>query len=103
MQIEFRIRHLRDLFEQGKSRKYSLPQQVIRRYIQVVEICQNAGDIYDLWRMPSLKFEKLQGSENRFSARLNRQWRLELEMSWVNREMTIAVILIAEISKHYGG
>ncbi len=60
-------------------------------------------DIYDLWKLSSLKFEKLEGFENRFSARLNQQWRLELEMNWENQQKTIALILVAEVSKHYGG
>lgn len=76
---------------------------MVKRYVKVVEICQNAVDIYDLWKLPSLKFEKLEGFGNRFSARLNQQWRLELEMNWENQQKTTALIVVAEVSKHYGG
>jgi proteic killer suppression protein len=103
LQIEFRTRHLRDLFEKGKSKKYPLPQQVVKRYVRVVEMCQDAIDIYDLWKLPSLKFEKLEGSDNRFSARLNQKWRLEVEMNWENQQKTKALIVVDEVSKHYGG
>ena len=52
--------------------------------------------------MPSLKFEKLSGTNNRHSARLNRQYRLEMIIDWTNEKMTVGIIGIEEMSNHYG-
>jgi proteic killer suppression protein len=68
-----------------------------------VAILEAAKDIHDLWRQPSLNFEKLKGFENRFSARLNRKWRLEMTIEWTCEKMTIGIISLEEISSHYGG
>ena len=103
MNIEFKNKHLVDLYSKGKSKKYPLATNIIRKFFVVVAILESANDIYDLWNEPPLKFEKLKGFDNRYSARLNQQYRLEMEIDWKNHEKTIGIILISEISKHYGG
>ncbi len=45
-----------------------------------------ASDIYDFWNTRSINFERLQGYDNRFSFRLNRQYRLEVEIEWKDKE-----------------
>jgi proteic killer suppression protein len=103
LQVDFKNKHLVELYTTGRSRKYPLQSNVIRKFIEVVAILESADDIYDLWNEPSLKFERMKGYENRYSARLNQKWRLEMEIDWENQEKTIGIILITEISKHYGG
>jgi len=61
-----------------------------------------AINIYDLWKTPSLNFEKLEGFENRYSVRLSKRWRLEVEIDWEDKEKTKGIIYIVDISKHYG-
>ena len=68
-----------------------------------IQQLEAAGTIYDLWQSGALKFEKLTGYENRFSIRVNIQWRLEMEIEWEDEEKTFGKIYITELSKHYGG
>ena len=103
MEIYFSNKKLERLYETGSSRKYRLDKSVIDSFFEVIAIFEAAKDIYDLWKQPSLNFERLQGCDNRYSARLTRKWRLEISIEWTNETMTIGIIGIEEISSHYGG
>ncbi len=103
MQIEFGKRDLRTLYETGACRKLKLPAEVIRDFAVTVRMLEAAKDIYDLWQEPSLKFEKLHGSQSRYSVRLSRKWRLEMQIEWGNDQKTVGILTLVEISSHYGG
>ena len=103
LEILFSNKHLQTLYEKGSSPKYRLDKRVLENFFEAVAILEAAKDIYDLWRQPSLNFEKLKGFDNRFSARLNRKWRLEMTIEWTDEKMTIGIIGLEEISSHYGG
>ena len=103
LEILFSNKHLQILYEKGNSKKYRLDKSVLENFFEVVAILEAARDIYDLWLQPSLNFEKLTGFENRFSARLNRKWRLEMTINWTDEKMTIGIIDLEDISSHYGG
>jgi len=49
----------------------------------------------------SYKFEKLAGYNSRYSIRLNKKYRLEIEIEWIDNKHTIGIFGIDEISKHY--
>jgi len=66
-----------------------------------IEQLEAAIDIYDLWKTPSLNFEKMKGKKNRFSLRIDREYRLEFDMRWDNTEKTKGTVILKEISKHY--
>lgn len=66
-----------------------------------VQQIEAANDIYDLWKNPALNFEKLERYDNRYSIRLNIQYRLEIEIDWENEQKTIGKIHIVELSPHY--
>lgn len=103
MTVEFKNKHLFVLYTKGKSKKYPLNRSVLNNFFSVVAMLESAKNIYDLWNLPSLKFEKLQGYANRFSARLNKQYRLEMTIKWTNKELTVGIIGLEDISNHYGG
>lgn len=67
-----------------------------------IQQIEEAEDIYDLWRTPSLKFERLRGYENRFAIRLDIKWRLEIQIEWENKQRTRGKVFVLEISSHYG-
>jgi proteic killer suppression protein len=50
---------------------------------------------------PSLHFERLRGTEKRFSLRITRKYRLEVEIDWEIEEKTMGIVEIEELSKHY--
>ena len=99
----FNNRKLETLYTTGKSSKYRLEKRIVESFFEVVTILESAKDINDLWQFPSLNFEKLQGLKNRYSVRLDKKWRLEMEIDWQNDEMTVGIIGLEEISNHYGG
>ncbi len=103
MEIVFNNKKLETLYTTGKSSKYKLEHKVISSFFEVVAILESSKDIYDLWKMPGLNFEKLKGYADRYSARLSVKWRLEMSIDWKNEEMTIGIIGLEEISNHYGG
>lgn len=103
MQVVFENRDLRTLYQTGSCRKPKLPKEVAYEFAVTVRILEAAKDIYDLWQEPSLHFEKLKGSASRYSVRLTRKWRLEMEIEWKNEDKTIGVLSLVEISAHYGG
>lgn len=102
MQIEFKNRTLIQLYKTGKSKKLKLPGSVVKKFFIRIQQLEAAVNIYDLWKTSSLNFEKLKGFKNRYSVRLDKKWRLEMEIEWVDNEKTRGIIYIDEISSHYG-
>ncbi len=102
-QVKFHFinRHLKTLYETGRSKKYPLQKQVIHSFFQVMAAVDAAVDIHDLQQRPSFNFKRMKGTESRFSLRINRKYRLEVEIDWENEEKTIGILRIDEISTHY--
>lgn len=56
-------------------------QEAVRGFRKVINLIRAATDELDLYAMKSLRFEKLKGDkEGERSLRLNRQWRLIVEV-----------------------
>jgi plasmid maintenance system killer protein len=79
---------------------------VLKKYVSVITILDAAKELRDLWNRPSLNFEKLEGTKGgkeRYSARLDRKYRVEMTIEWEGKEkIRIEIIHIEELSKHYG-
>jgi plasmid maintenance system killer protein len=43
----------------------------------------------------------MKGKKNRYSVRIDREYRLEFDMRWDNTEKTKGTVILKEISKHY--
>ncbi len=102
MEIIFSNKNIQKLYETGKSNKYMLRENIIKDFYKVIAILEASKDIYDLFKTSSLHFEKLKNSKNEYSARLNKKWRLEFCITWIDEKNTIGIIYIKEISNHYG-
>jgi len=90
------------VYESGKpTKKYRLTQDIIDKFLMRVDALKSAVTIHDLWKNQAFYFKKLQGHENRYSIRLNRQYRLEIEIEWTNDDKTTGKIELMDISKHY--
>lgn len=102
MNVTCNNKKLMKVYKTGKqSKKYRLQQNVIDKFIMRVDTLIAAETIHDLWKHPALNFERLQGYDNRFSVRINNQYRLEVEIEWQNSDKTIGNIELLDISKHY--
>lgn len=102
MEIIFKNRHILELYEKGKSKKFRFGRKVLELFFMRIQELEAASDIYDLWNKPSLNFEKLEGHRNRYSIRIDRDYRLEFETQWKNRKKSRGIVIIKDISKHYG-
>jgi len=101
MHVDFRNKHLVNLYQDGKSKKYKVPQEILKKFFMRIQELEAARDIHDIWKKPSLNYEKMQGYENRYSIRIQDKWRLEIEIEWENAEMTVGDIYVVELSNHY--
>ena len=102
MEITFGNSELFNLYTKGKCRKPRLTEAIKKKFLMRVGSLEAAVTIHDLWKTASLHFEKLEGFENRYSVRLNLQWRLEFEIEWEDEKQLTGKITLLEISKHYG-
>lgn len=103
MDWDFKNKELIELYTKGKSRKYKdLPQNVITKFVARIGQIEAATNIYDLWNSPALKFEKLKGSDNLYSIRVDLKWRLEIEIQWEDDSKKRGIFFIKELSNHYG-
>jgi len=102
LKVEIKNKHLIELYEKGRSRKYRLSEEVIKKFFMRVQQLEASYTIHDLWKTPALNIEKLEGYKNRYSIRITKTWRLEFEIIWENEEKTFGKITVLELSKHYG-
>jgi len=91
-------KELKKLYETGKSRKLKLRPDIIEKYFAIIQKIDAAKDIYDLWKDPSLNFEKY---KKHYSMRLTGKYRLEMTIKWINEENTIGEFHLFTITNHY--
>ncbi len=101
MEFDFINKELNKLYETGKSKRYGLQPAALSKYFMRIEQIEAAVTIHDLWKNPSLNFEHLR-SKGIYSIRVDKEYRLEIEIEWLNDEKTIGKFSIKELSKHYG-
>ena len=99
MEIRFATTDLEELCESEKGAE-SYPPEVVEAFFDRISVIDDAVDERDLRALKSLHFEKLKGHSNRYSMRLNRQWRLIL--SFEPPKGPEKAVVVIEISKHYG-
>lgn len=87
------------LVETNQAHRLKLPVEVVQTARRRVRFLRQARDERDLYAMASLHYEKLGGDrEGQRSIRLNKQWRIILE---IDRDCDPLEIVILEISNHY--
>jgi len=102
VKVEFSKQELRDLYEKGETGKPKYPEGIIEGYAKQIKYIINAQNINDLYALKSLHFEKMSGFKNKYSTRINRQFRIE--MLFENRKdgsIMMKIFVIQKISKHY--
>lgn len=101
MKVSFGNRKLKELYTCGRSAKYRLPPQVLKKFFMRVQSLEAAASIYDLWKNPALNFEHLDGTDG-YSVRVDGSWRLEFSVTWEDNPPTKGQIAVTELSNHYG-
>jgi len=101
MDFRFENKDLEKLYTTGRSRKYRIPDDIIEKFFARIRQIESAYNIYDLWSDKGLNFEKMQGSESRWSMRLKLKYRLEMTIEWQDSGQTIGEFIITDITIHY--
>lgn len=104
MNIEFEDKALEELYESGHTdyKTYSrLSEDIIKRYVKVVNYMKAAGRIEDLFPINSLHYEKKIGSlEGVEVVWINDKYRLHFR-STPNDQSIVVNAILTEITKHY--
>ena len=104
MNVEFEDTALEDLFLTGTTsdKKYRrLSQDIVKRYVKVVNYLRAARRIEELFLINSLHYEKKGGNlKDTEAVWINDQYRLLFKSS-PNEQGIIVNALLTEISKHY--
>ncbi|MEX2283395.1 MAG: type II toxin-antitoxin system RelE/ParE family toxin [Gemmatimonadota bacterium] len=96
MEIEFDDDDLKKLYTDRTFTGGWAPA-IVRGFRKVMFIVVNAPDEGDLYAMRSLNFEKLKGDrEGQHSLRINKQWRLIVELRGTGKNKRIGVIEIVD-------
>ena len=96
MEVEFVDNDL-DKMETDAKFTGGYGEAVVRGFRKCMFVIRSAVDERDLYSMRSLNFEQLKGSrKHQHSVRINKQWRLILELKRVGPEKTVVVISIED-------
>lgn len=94
-------KELERLYTTGMSKKLRLPIQITDKFLATIQKIESSVTIHDLRADNGLRFEKLKGTENRYSMRLSGKYRLEAEVEWLDEKLTIGKFYLKTISNHY--
>ena len=72
----FKNRGLKELFEDGKSRRINIERQA--RLIRQMDVLDNAERPHDM-NIPGWRFHSLQGHKARYSVTVSANWRLTFD------------------------
>ncbi|HWB53153.1 MAG TPA: type II toxin-antitoxin system RelE/ParE family toxin [Tepidisphaeraceae bacterium] len=92
MEVEFGDAKL-DRLETDRNFTAGFGVEVVRGFRKAMQVIRAAADERDLYNLKGLRFEKLDGARShQRSVRLNKQWRLILELVEDARKKTVRVI-----------
>ena len=104
MNIDFDNTGLKDLYTVGSttdSQYKRLPDDIVKRYVKVVNYLKAARRIEDLYKIKSLHYEKKKGDLKGVEAVwINNQYRLLFHSS-PDESGIVVNALLTDISKHY--
>lgn len=104
MIVTFEKKYLQELYEKGKSsdKKHRFQPDIVRRYIDRINILKNNDSIESLFLIKSLHYEVLRGDKAGISSiRVNDQYRIEFSVAKEGKEPLITICNILELSNHY--
>jgi proteic killer suppression protein len=98
MKFRFDDRKLQALYQREEGAK-KYPSEVVDAFFKRMASIEAAKNETDLRALKSARLEKLKRLKDRYSMRLNKQWRLILRFE---RDEDGNVVVVLEISDHYG-
>ena len=104
MRVLFDKDYLERLYRKGDSgeKKHRFQPQVVKKYIQIVDLMIDSPNVLSLAKYNSLRYEKLLGDKKWLSSvRVNDQYRIEFEEITKDNETTATIVNIIDLSNHY--
>ena len=103
MEIIFNEKYLKEMYVTGQTdKKHRYQQQVVRKYIRVIDIMIETSNVQGLQRYNSLNYEKLKGDKAGLSSvRVNDKYRIEFEERTREGETIATICNIVDLSNHY--
>lgn len=104
MRVLFDKDYLERLYRKGDSgeKKHRFQPQIVKKYIQIVNLMIDSPNVLSLAKYNSLRYEKLVGDKNGLSSvRANDQYRIEFEEIIINNETIATIVNITDLSNHY--
>lgn len=105
MEIKFQKTYLEDLYEGNTKpyKEYKSNKQLVTQYIKTINKLKSITRIEQLYQLKSLRYEKLTGNlKGLSSVAVNMQYRIIFtEVASTSDELTIDILEIEELSKHY--
>lgn len=104
MRVLFDKYYLERLYRKGDSgeKKHRFQPQIVKKYIQIVNLMIDSPNVLSLAKYNSLRYEKLVGDKNGLSSvRVNDQYRIEFEEIIINNETIATIVNIIDLSNHY--
>ena len=99
MEVRFRTKKLKKCYEDYQAGCREWGPEVARKYVQRIDLLQEASSIEEIRRLPGLDFHPLKGRrEGQYGIRLHGGWRLVIVLEGEMNE----VIFVREVSMHYG-
>ncbi len=93
MKVQFAKKWLLTLYETGSAKEMKrFPKGLDKQFFKVMDLIEAASTIQDLFAFTSLNFKHLQGKRNnQHSLRLNKQYRLIVELDDLRAPTTFTI------------
>ena len=99
VEVVFRSKKLETYYKNSKKGCKVWGDAVARRYIQRIDLLQEAENMLEVHKLPGLRCHPLKGKrEGQYAINLVERWRLIFILAGEKAE----IICIEEVSKHYG-
>lgn len=96
MEIRFKDQKL-DRLETDGTYDAGFSREIVRAYRKCIQVIRNAPDERVFYGLKALRYEKLKGERShQHSMRLNKQWRLIVELEGIAPNKLVAVISIED-------
>ena len=104
MVVAFDKKYLEELYVNGKTtdKHHRFQPDIVSRYVKVVNIMKNAGNVNDLARLGGLHYEKLVGDKKGYSSvRVNEKYRVEFIEKTEGEQQIATICNITDLTDHY--
>jgi len=99
VEIVFRTKKLERCYREYEVGRRAWGPAVARKFIQRIDLLQEAANMHEVERLPGLDCHRLKGDRaGQYGLTVHGRWRLAFTLQGNKAE----IILIEEVSKHYG-